>query len=180
MSLFRPNHLLKTFFSFPVLLTWAEGRCGQRAEEPDKPLWLRTYLFPYLLLLQLTFLQSCYFVVCLQNALWAKLASNVPWVGRGPLWEPGRGEGRAGKQWHRHSIIEISVKDPCFVIQLPKAGGETKTETHRKLTCSSRSRLNNLRSETGRSSCHPGGGGPTPARGPQAPKGHLLNDFWRE
>ena len=106
----------------------AEGRCGQRAEEPDKPLWLRTYLFPYLLLLQLTFLQSCYFVVCLQNALWAKLASNVPWVGRGPLWELGKGEGRVGKQWQRHSIIELSVNYPCFVIQLPKAGGETKTE----------------------------------------------------
>lgn len=41
---------------------------------------------------------------------------------------PGRGEGRAGKQLQKHYIIDIFVNDPFFVIKLPKADGEMKTE----------------------------------------------------
>lgn len=51
-----------------------------------------------------------------------------PELEEGCTGNPGRGEGRAGKQLQKYYIIDIFVNDPFFVIKLPKADGEMKTE----------------------------------------------------
>lgn len=127
--------LPQPLYSVPWWKQTAEDRCGQRAEEPDKALWLRTYLFPYLLLLQLTFLQSCYFVVYLQSAFWAKFASNVLWVGKGL-------QRKARERWgeefsKKYYVTDISVKAPSLVIRLLKTDGEVETEKPYEATWSS-------------------------------------------
>ena len=51
-----------------------------------------------------------------------------PELEEGCIGNPGRGEGRAGKQLQKHYIIDLFVNDPFFVIKLPKADGEMKNE----------------------------------------------------